>query len=323
MNYGIKPYDLRIFEIAGREIGEIYHNCIMFLSKKINDDSSWNSITKEECDKLVNSFIDGETATYKEGMMATEPQEMYRADRIKSVCRENVWILVRHVRAGNIYAMDFEKKFAAPQGGPTALPAKNEVTAPPIEVKTRVGKKVLIEGRIDRVDILADGSVKIIDYKSGSEKFSVKEAKAGWRLQLMLYLKAAQGPGAQPAGVFYFTIDEGNETGRMDGVAVDKVSVIENIAGEFEAWSEVIPIRKLKDGGIKGNSGENLLSESEFAEFREAVDKKIRDMCGELVEGCIDIRPKRSGNVTACTYCGYKSVCTFDAGVEGFVYENI
>ena len=66
---------------------------------------------------------------------------------------------------------------------------KDTCSIPPIEIDAG-DEKVYIEGIIDRIDILPDGSVKVIDYKSGSEKFSVKEAKAGWKLQLMLYLKA-------------------------------------------------------------------------------------------------------------------------------------
>ena len=63
------------------------------------------------------------------------------------------------------------------------------------------------------VDILIQKAMwKIIDYKSGREDFQIGEARGGWRLQLMIYLKAMmQGiggdePGIKPAGVFYFEI---------------------------------------------------------------------------------------------------------------------
>ena len=54
-------------------------------------------------------------------------------------------------------------------------------------------KKVYIEGKIDRLDVLANDRIKIIDYKTGQESFRVEEARGGYRLQLMLYLKAAAG----------------------------------------------------------------------------------------------------------------------------------
>ena len=138
----------------------------------------------------------------------------------------------------------------------------------------------------------------------------------------MTNIKAAQRQKAEPAGVFYFTIDEKADAGRMDGVVVNKASVIDNIAGEFQNYSKIIPVKKFKDGTVKGNTAGNLLSESEFRELQDAVDSKVRALCEELVTGCIDVRPKRAGDVTACTYCGYKSICTFDVAFDGFKYER-
>ena len=52
--------------------------------------------------------------------------------------------------------------------------------------------------------------VRVIDYKSGSDRFDMDEVKSGFRLQLMLYLKGAMGGigEAVPAGVFYFRISD-------------------------------------------------------------------------------------------------------------------
>jgi len=330
VSYGIRPDEMRVYEIAGREIGDLYHNCLMRFSMELTEpdrevtdaDSKWMTITKEACDELIGRIIEEEAGRYKEGMLNQGNEEMYRTQRIKSVCAETAWTLIEHVRSGNIKAIDFELRF----GRLRDSDKKHDLgrrTLPPVEVQLRDGQRVLIEGKIDRIDVLGDGSVKVIDYKSGIERFDVREAKAGWRLQLMLYLKAALQEHAHPAGIFYFLIDEQSENGRMDGIVVNKVSVIDNIAGDFQKYSNIIPIQKLADGRIKGNSENNLMSEEVFEEFRQAVDEKIRQLCSELIDGCVDARPKRSGSISACTYCSYKSICFFDLEFEGCRYENV
>ena len=230
VQYGLRPDEQRVFEIGGREIGDIYHNCFMELSQWLteegieptSDDSRWMTVSQEECAEKVAEILDRENAQYREGVMTAGKEEKYRSDRLKEICSEISWIMIGHVRQGHIRSMAFEEEFGRGRN------------LPPITVETDQGN-VLIEGKIDRVDILADDRVKIIDYKTGNEKFNTAEARKGYRLQLMLYLRAAQegtaicpaadaadtgstaasfgdadGSGFErkPAGVFYFLINE-------------------------------------------------------------------------------------------------------------------
>ena len=249
--------------------------------------------------------------------------------------------MVEQVRAGQIVKNSFEASFR--RGG--------EIK--PIKIDAG-GETVYIEGKIDRVDYLPDNRVKIIDYKTGNETFSVTEAKEGYRLQLMLYLKAAcegsqlgqDGPqgGPQkgkPAGVFYFHITEPminmtdkevdmetleheiQKNFKLNGVMVDEPGVIESIAGDFSGFSEIVPLRANKDGSIKGTGKENLLSEEDFAQLQEAVTEKVTEICRDFVEGKIDIHPMKTKTRSACTYCEYKGICRFDTAFDGCEYNVI
>ena len=95
--------------------------------------------------------------------------------------------------------------------------------------------EVLIKGKIDRMDVLElpehgsdaddapetagdeafadrtapETAVRIVDYKTGGDAVDVEHFRSGYKLQLMLYLKAAtQKQDVQPAGVFLFKIRE-------------------------------------------------------------------------------------------------------------------
>lgn len=353
VQYGLRPDEQRVFEIGGREIGDVYHNCFMEFSEWLTEDgveptsdkSKWMTITREECNEKVSQILDQEMDQYREGIMVAGKEEQYRSGRLKEICSEISWILIDHVRRGKIRSMAFEQEFGRGR------------QLPPVEVETGAGN-VLIEGKIDRVDILEDNRVKIIDYKTGSEKFSTTEARKGYRLQLMLYLRAAQGNGEasagasatepekkKPAGVFYFLInepfasvgssgdvpsdelkemvsDEIRKGYKMNGVMVNDPNVIEGITGEFSGFSDIVPIRS-SSKGISGTGKDSLMDDQEFQEFQDEVDAKIQEICQSLVSGKNQAHPMKTKNTSACAFCGFKGICRFDVKFEDCNYEIV
>ncbi|MCQ4636495.1 exodeoxyribonuclease V subunit gamma [Anaerovorax odorimutans] len=337
VGYGLRPEEQRIYELGGREIGDLYHTCLMEISRWLTEDgipvndpaSKWMTVSKEECEKKIGSIVERESLLYREGILASGSEETYRTKRLREICNEISWIMIDHVRRGSIRTIAFEQAFGRGK------------SIPPVTVETEQGQ-VFIEGKIDRVDLLEDGKVKIIDYKTGNEKFSVNEAEKGFRLQLMLYLKAAQQQEREPAGVFYFLISEPSVSAesirpeeltekveleakkacKMDGVMVDDPQVIRDIAGEFSGYSDVVPVRQTQKG-FSGTGAGKLMDEETFRELQKNVDEKVGELCEELLRGNIAVKPKKSGQVSACTYCKYKGICQFDLAFEGCRYEII
>ena len=341
VDYGLRPKERRIFEMAGREIGDVYHEVLMKLSEKLtikgiditDEKSPWMTITYEEYQTLVKEILAEEIAGYGDGILAHTGEEEYRTARLSEIAEYIGWVLISHVRAGSIKEAAFEAPFR--RGG----------SIPPIEIDAG-DEKVYIEGIIDRIDILPDGSVKVIDYKSGSEKFSVKEAKAGWKLQLMLYLKAGLEYGRQPrqpAGVFYFLIEnpmidmskesrEDMESSleskivnsfRLEGAIVNDPVVIESIAGEFDGSSSIVQL-KTSPKGISGSGNDRLFERDEFTKLLNEVTDRVKETCEGIVSGDIKVAPKQKDiNMSACTYCKYKNICSFDIAFAGCKYEMI
>ena len=81
--------------------------------------------------------------------------------------------------------------------------------APPLLLETEAGQ-VRLHGYIDRVDATNDGSLRVIDYKTGGATISAAHLREGRRLQLPIYALAAQkalGLG-QVASGFYWHIQK-------------------------------------------------------------------------------------------------------------------
>lgn len=365
ISYGLRPEDLRVFEMGPREIGDIYHECIMKLSQRLtvgedsfqgldavpvaitDPDSRWMKITQEECKEEIRRILQEETGTYREGLLSSGRNESYRTERIVDICSRVAWAMIGQVRRGRIREMYFEQPFAR---GAQLLPIR--VTAGEHEV--------LIKGKIDRMDVLEmpeheDGletAVRIVDYKTGGDSVDVEHFRSGYKLQLMLYLKAAtQKQEVKPAGVFLFKIREIDadadartvvpgevaaeermeDAYKLEGIVLDDMDMIDAMDTEIGGASKVLPIKYVKKNGTySGSSGGYLFSREEFEELSAQVDRQVDRICREICDGKIDIRPKKEkkkdmeGNYkTSCKYCSYKSICMFDTAFPGCRYERV
>ena len=365
ISYGLRPEDLRVFEMGPREIGDIYHECIMKLSQRLtagedssqgpeavpvaitDPDSRWMKITQEECREEIRKILQEETGTYREGLLASGRNESYRTERIVDICSRVAWAMIGQVRRGRIREMYFEQPFA------------RGAQLPPIRV-TAGEHEVLIKGKIDRMDVLEmaeheDGlerAVRIVDYKTGGDSVDVEHFRSGYKLQLMLYLKAAtQKQEVKPAGVFLFKIREIDadadartvvpgeaaaeermeDAYKLEGIVLDDMDMIDSMDTEIGGASKVLPIKYVKKNGTySGSSGGYLFSREEFEELSAQVDRQVDRICREICDGKIDIRPKKEkkkdmeGNYkTSCKYCSYKSICMFDTAFPGCWYERV
>jgi ATP-dependent helicase/DNAse subunit B len=110
----------------------------------------------------------------------------------------------------------------------------------PLTVVDGQGDSFRLRGFADRIDTLADGSLRLVDYKSGGTDLGADALKAGRRIQLPLYAWAVQQqepPSAIGEG-FYFNLRAG-ESGslRLSGFPGGVQGAIEKAMGH--AWSAV------------------------------------------------------------------------------------
>ena len=289
---------------------------------------------EEECRKRTDQFVDEFADTYREGVFLLEGREKYIRSRVREVCFRTAWMMIRPVRRGKTKAIYFERGFGR----------RADALFPPVKIDLGSEGCVYIEGVIDRVDIFSAAMeeeektyIKIVDYKSGGDKFEMEDVRNGFRLQLMLYLKGAMGgiEGAYPAGVFYFkihddmaevsdipeeqvavSVQESMQKGaRLDGVVLAEQSVIECIDADFTEYSDIIPVKRKKDGSFMGSK---LLSEEEFSELIAENDANLERAASGFLAGKADIEPMRGKSTDACRFCGFRSICNIQqTGLRG------
>ncbi|MBR5742090.1 MAG: PD-(D/E)XK nuclease family protein, partial [Firmicutes bacterium] len=325
IDYGLEPEEKRPFASDPRSTGDVYHYALMELSKRLSTAGSkvtapgsrWMTIGEEELEALCSEILGSVAADYREGLLGTGETERYRKERIGEVFFETAKALVRQVCTGRIEEMYLEEPFG-----------RKAVRLPAIPVKTTAGT-YLLEGRIDRVDVLPGDFIKIIDYKSGGDTFRPDDAKCGWRLQLMLYLTAATQSGETPAGALYFHVTDKDvdvaemsgslaevlETGvgesvrkafAMNGIVLDNAEVLESIVGEDPAPEVVESLKRKTDGSF---SGAALVDETAFRALLDEVMANVTAICTAMFDGDVSAEPKEYKSENACKYCDYKAIC--------------
>ncbi|HZI32264.1 MAG TPA: PD-(D/E)XK nuclease family protein, partial [Candidatus Binatia bacterium] len=204
------------------------------------------------------------------------------------------------------------------------------------------GRKLALQGRIDRVDLWRDPAndtalAVVTDYKSGGKKLDSLLVENGVQLQLLAYLGALRhwrNPGEtfgakviQPVGAFYVSLRGKFEAGNtrdeiLDDAGARKLAYRHN--GRFDASylrkfdrrttvtrGDQFNYRLNKDGGLPSNSPE-ALSCKEFARLLDNIEEQLRALGEKIFSGMAQVDPYRKGKTTPCEYCDYRAACRID-----------
>ena len=208
----------------------------------------------------------------------------------------------------------------------------------PIRFTCDDGGTVSLYGVIDRLDTYTkDGKtyVRVIDYKTGSKRFSYDDIKIGLNIQLLLYLfcawrsegssfKRELAPDGEilPAGALYLTVKPGDPT---SDVPVDAEQAREMMADTIERSGVVTDERDVLDAMDRGISGRyvpvslkedgtykksaSLATLERFGELYREMGEVICRIADEMKSGVAAARPLEHHGSVPCKWCAMREIC--------------
>ena len=329
--YGLKLSEREQYEFAPVDMGNIFHETLEAFSKKLDaSDYTWKTLPREVADEWVEECLASLTIDYGNTVLNSTARNSYMIRRMARILKRTVWALGEQIRKGMFIPENYEISFS----GVSDLEAINIELSPEEQLKLR--------GRIDRVDTCEDAEhvyVKVIDYKSGTTSFQLLALYHGLQLQLVIYLNAAmelmkkEHPDKEvlPAGVLYYQIqdpvldtdgEEADVTARVleklkpNGLINGDPEIIKRLDQSMPGRSQVLPIAYNKDGSLR--AGSPVASGEQFAALSRYVNRKIRKIGSEVLDGRMDVNPYELKGKTACDYCAYSGVCGLDSKTGGF-----
>lgn len=330
VTYNLHARERKIYQVQSSDLGVVFHEVLAMFSRQMADESlDWRALDRAEITRRVENCVEAAVPETGHALHSSE-RNRYMIRRVKRICVTSVWALAEHIRRGSFLPAGVELDFSA--GSPVTT----------LEVRLNRQRKLILTGRIDRVDILrADGVcyVKIIDYKSGRTRFDLSEVLLGTQLQLMLYMNALLKNGralfgedqialeARPGGVFYFNIDDPILSAddeleeeqrealllkcfRMSGLALAEPEALTGMdAGLLSDGGEslIIPVTVNKNGAFGKLS--SVADLETFERLGRVVEEKIKEIGLKMTEGVIEPDPCRNKNYNVCDYCRYSAIC--------------
>ncbi len=318
VKYGLRVRERRQAKMDSLEYGTLMHFLLEeFFKKHAKDDFSM--IKESDVVDEVSVLMDDYAKNHLGGTNNKTSRFMYLYYRMKRTAVKIILRLVEEFSQSKFRPHDFE------------LGIGKDIPAYTLKVSDDIS--VSIEGSVDRVDIMEENGkkyIRVVDYKTGTKKYSLSDVLYGINLQMLIYMSAINSGAHKyyngdlvPAGVLYTpavspTINittmadlnsaksKANRERRMHGIVLDDVDVIKGM--EKEAKGVYIPV-SIKGDTITDKTG-SLATLEEFGALFSKVDNVVTEMALSLCSGDIAAQPVK-GEYDACKWCPYICVCGY------------
>ncbi len=338
LRYGLSLKEREEYGFEAVDMGNVFHGVLELFAGKLQESGqNWFDFSEETAETLLRSALDAYAAAYGETVLYSTARNEYAIERMYRILKRAVLTLQYQLKKGSFIPRHFEMSFTEAEN----LEAVN--------IALSRQEKLRLRGRIDRIDTMEDEEhvyVKVIDYKSGNKKFDLAAVYYGLQLQLVVYMNAAlelekkkhAGKEVVPAALLYYhvadpmvktdeaiTPEELNEKLRrelrMTGVVNKNDRIITSLDSAFTDKSDIVPVERKRDGDFSVRSG--VMEAEDLQEVSAYVNRKIKEIGREILDGRIGTAPCKQGADTACDYCPFRPVCGFDGRIEGYGYRNL
>ena len=344
--YHLKAKQRQLYQLRIPDLGILFHEVMETFSKQLQQKNiSWHNLQKQQSDEIIEYAVEEAAPKVSNQILFDTSGNRYLLHRLKRISKRAAWTLAKHVQMG-----DFE-----PYGSEVSFGSASSL--PPIVIELSEGEKLLLNGKIDRIDIMDKDNtryVKIIDYKSGQKTFQFSDIFYGLQLQLLIYLDAFLENNKQyfdmkPGAVFYFRMKDPSvkvdkemtseeiynalfKELKMSGLVLNDVKVIQGLDHIFDSGEEdsivpsvessIIPVSSIKKGqkGVVSKRA-SVADEQNYKNLMEFAKKKVQQTGEALLQGEIAPFPYKKGNDTPCMYCPYNSICRFDKNSPNSQYR--
>ncbi len=320
-HYGLKLRPPRQYTLERLDMGSLYHLLLSEASYLINEElTDWALLEEAQLEPILERVLEKIAKEEIMVLLHSSSRYTYCLKRAVAIVKATLLAMKEQAKMGSFRPVAFEVGFGPKEAWPGW------------RLKLPNGQEIVLEGRIDRIDIARkDGAddqiwLRVVDFKSSNKDLLPEEIAQGISLQLPAYLKIAMANAAKlttgrphAAGMFYMTVqdklkNEGSAyTGpgelKLKGLAVLDAEAARLSEHELKGKAKTIPVTLKADGSFGSSKGI-------VPEALVYLEKQVAETIGETVcridSGEVLAAPWQGKNGSACDYCDYSGLCAMD-----------
>ncbi|MGD1090275.1 MAG: PD-(D/E)XK nuclease family protein, partial [Verrucomicrobiota bacterium] len=321
--FGLRLRPRRERLVGHTDLSQLYHEVLQRLvGELIQSRQSWSDLSESEGKRRLARLTEQLGRQLRDELMLSTARNRYLLAHV-----EKTLALVAAAQSAAASRGNFRPALVNLRYGPGEKIAG-------VTIQTPAGHQAILTGKIDRVDLLPDGSAAIIDYRLKPQSLNPTEAYHGLSLQLLTYLLVVEKTGSHllktgkltPAGAFCVQllrkIERDDPLDALDPSdprfhlrrkprGLFNGSIVSDLDSSLvEGTSEVIEHFIKKDGTPGARS--DAASAEQFEAILRHVERRIGELADEIMAGRIDIRPYRLGKDTPCSRCEFRSLCRLE-----------
>lgn len=338
--YGLKLQERREYQFRNMDLGQLLHAVLRAYGEKVRAEYSgrWQDVPEAQRLTICQDLVEELAPRLQSEILLSRANYRHLKSRIAETAGRAVEQLTAWAALSEFQPAYFEEAFGH---------AGDSVQLSPLPLGN--GFRLSFKGQIDRLDIHQENPYfLVIDYKTGQAAINLFEVYYGLKLQLLVYVMAAQqlfhqqGKDRLPAGMLYAFLKNpivSSEKRLSDKELAAKVMAELRMPGWVCADQEVIDsidkglghlmIKRNKDGSFDQatKKGHYVRTQEEFALLLSYVDYILRDTGRKILDGEIKASPyrilKNSQEYKPCSYCAYRDLCGFDPELPGCEYRDV
>ncbi|ENH95650.1 ATP-dependent nuclease subunit B [Gracilibacillus halophilus YIM-C55.5] len=336
--YSLGLEERPVYKLDAPDIGQLFHEALKQITEWIQQEGKqFAAIDQTTAQGYAHRAIDQLSPILQHQILHSSNRYQYIQQKLQRVIARATYILSEQARNSNFAPVGLEVAFGERgQLDSLDIPLPNDYT-------------LQLRGRIDRIDQAQEDNqlyLRIIDYKSSAKGLNLTEVYYGLALQMLAYLDVVLsnaegwlGLPASPAGVLYFHVhnpmlsaserlsddqveQEIFKQFKMKGLLVDQEDVVRMMDTSLETGqSQIVPAGLSKKGTFYKNS--KVAEANTFEQLQTYVRSLIEQAGLSITEGDVQLNPFQQKQMTACSFCSFRSVCQFDPTLKENNYRTL